>query len=75
MSDDTSLIVRGGKHDSRVEEVRARLVLARRRTHAVLTEIRNDIPRRADWREWYRERPEIFIANAFFAGFLIGNRR
>lgn len=72
---DTALVLRRAGPDRRVDDVRARLALARVRTHEVLAELRVDLPRRADWREWYRKNPEILLGTAFFVGFVLGTRR
>ena len=49
--------------------------LARERVAASVMALRNEVARRADWREWIRRRPGLFMAGAFIAGFLWGRRR
>lgn len=76
---ETALVVRPLPEDRRVEDARARLALARQRTRGTLTalrtELRSEFKEKIDWHTWYRARPGIFLAAAFFTGFLLGRRR
>ena len=37
--------------------------------------LRDEVARRANWREWIRARPTTFLGAAFVLGFLWGQRR
>ncbi len=37
--------------------------------------LRDEVVRRADWREWVRRRPGTFVGAALVLGFLWGHRR
>lgn len=62
-----------------MEELRARLTLARQRTRGALqalrTEVRTELAVQTDWHTWYRARPGLFLAAAFVTGFLLARRR
>lgn len=49
-----------------IERTRAELALS-------VGELRQEVARRTDWRQWVRERPYTCLGAAFFVGFLIGN--
>jgi hypothetical protein len=51
-----------------VERTRARVAQS-------VMALRNEVVRRADWREWVRRRPAPFLAGALVLGFLWGHRR
>ncbi|MDP2313944.1 MAG: hypothetical protein Q8P41_13640 [Pseudomonadota bacterium] len=72
---DNGLVVYVPPADRRVDEARARLVLARQRTRGTLTALQREVAVRTDWHTWFRARPGMFLAAAFVAGFLIGKRR
>ena len=61
--------------DQRVEEARARLMLARQRTRGTLSALRREVSEKTDWHTWFRAHPELFLTAAFFAGFLLAKRR
>lgn len=71
----SDLVVRAGAADRRVDELRARLMLARLHTRASVTTLKSQITQRADWRTWYQDYPLECLAAAFFAGFLLVRRR
>jgi hypothetical protein len=48
---------------------------ARARVAQSVIALRNEVARRADWREWVRRQPGLFVAGAFVAGFLWGRRQ
>jgi ElaB/YqjD/DUF883 family membrane-anchored ribosome-binding protein len=49
-----------------IERTRAELALS-------VGELRQEVARRTDWRQWVRERPYTCLGAAFFIGFVIGN--
>ena len=75
MSAETGLVASTRPEDLRVEEARARLMLARQRTRGTLSALRSEIAEKTDWHTWFRARPGLFLAAAFAAGFLLARRR
>jgi ElaB/YqjD/DUF883 family membrane-anchored ribosome-binding protein len=55
------------------EQLRAEIARTRAELVHSVTELREEVARRVDWREWVRERPLTCLGAAFFIGFLIGN--
>jgi hypothetical protein len=53
----------------------ADLERARERVAESVMALRNEVARRADWREWFRRRPLPYLAGALVVGFLWGHRR
>jgi hypothetical protein len=56
-------------------EAEAEVERARERVAHSVMALRDEVVRRADWREWIRRRPGTFLAAAFTLGFLWGHRR
>ncbi|QRN94128.1 DUF3618 domain-containing protein [Archangium violaceum] len=55
------------------EQIRAEIARTRAELVHSVSELREEVARRADWREWVRSRPLACVGAAFFIGFLIGN--
>ncbi|PTL77997.1 DUF3618 domain-containing protein [Vitiosangium sp. GDMCC 1.1324] len=55
------------------EQIRADIERTRAELIHSVGELREEVARRADWREWVRHRPLTCMGAAFFVGFLIGN--
>ncbi|WP_257455929.1 DUF3618 domain-containing protein [Archangium lipolyticum] len=55
------------------EQIRAEIARTRAELALSVSELREEVARRADWREWVRQRPLACVGAAFFIGFLIGN--
>ena len=72
MPDDTQLTLAVPSEVARAEEEIER---TREQVTLSVMALRNEVARRADWREWIRRRPGTFLGAAFVAGFLWGRRR
>jgi hypothetical protein len=59
----------------RPEQVRAEIQRARDQIALSAQQLRQEMARRADWREWVRQRPLPFIVGAFALGVWLGSRR
>jgi hypothetical protein len=59
------------------EPARIRADIERTRLEVVrsIDDVRLELWRAADWREWYRRHPEALLVGAFAIGFLIGTGR
>ena len=55
--------------------IRSEIEVARREVAASIAELRTEVSRTVDWREWYRLHPATFVVGAFMVGFMIGCRR
>ena len=55
------------------EQIRAELERTRAELVLSVGELRQEVARRTDWRQWVRERPLTCLGAAFFVGFLLGN--
>jgi hypothetical protein len=75
MTNERVILVHSTSQDRRVEEAHARLHRSRLHTRETLTGIRQELAERADLRRMVRARPELFLALAFFTGFLLAHRR
>ncbi len=56
------------------DEVRAEIERARAQIAASVTALRHEVTQRADWRQWVRSRPGLFIGAGFAIGFWLGYR-
>lgn len=54
--------------EEEIERTRERVALS-------VLALRDEVVRRADWREWIRARPGTFLGAALVLGFLCGHRR
>ena len=61
--------------DRRVEDIRARLLLAQQHTHVTIVALRAEIAEKTDWRNAVRNRPALFLSAAFAFGFFVARRR
>lgn len=75
MTSEEVIVVHASARDRRVEEAHERLHRARLRTRGALADMRQEVVERADLRRMVRARPVLFMAVAFFAGFLLAHRR
>lgn len=57
------------------EALRAELQRTRNELVLHATALQEEVAWRTDWREWVRRRPGLCLGAAFFAGFLLGQRR
>jgi hypothetical protein len=57
------------------DRIRSELERTRQEVAASLAEVRIEVSRSIDWREWYRRHPATFVIGAFMVGFTIGCRR
>ncbi|WNG59231.1 DUF3618 domain-containing protein [Archangium gephyra] len=55
------------------EQIRAEIERTRAELALSVGELRHEVARRTDWRQWVIERPYTCVGAAFFIGFLIGN--
>lgn len=55
------------------EQIRAEIERTRAELALSVGELRQEVARATDWRQWVRERPLTCLGAAFFVGFLIGN--
>ncbi|MGA9521781.1 MAG: hypothetical protein WBV82_09965 [Myxococcaceae bacterium] len=55
--------------------IRLDIEQARQEVAESLAELRIEVSRSVDWREWYRRRPGTILIGAFMVGFMIGYRR
>jgi ElaB/YqjD/DUF883 family membrane-anchored ribosome-binding protein len=60
-------------HQKTPEQIRAEIERTRAELIHSVGELREEVARRIDWREWVRERPLTCVGAAFFIGFVIGN--
>lgn len=75
MTREQAMVVHPSPQDRRVDEARERLQLARQHTRGTLKSIRKEIVAKTDLTSRVRESPALFMALAFFAGFLLAHRR
>ena len=57
------------------QAIRSEIEHARREVAASIADLRIEVSRSVDWREWYRRHPATFVVGAFMVGFMIGCRR
>ncbi|MFE8597201.1 DUF3618 domain-containing protein [Archangium violaceum] len=55
------------------EQIRAEIERTRAELALSVGELRHEVARRTDWRQWVLDRPYTCVGAAFFIGFLIGN--
>jgi hypothetical protein len=57
------------------QQLRAQLEAARGEVALSVEEVRRELSRKADWREWVRDNPAPFLVGAFAVGLWLGARR
>ncbi len=55
--------------------IRSDIERARQEVAASIADLRVEVSRTIDWRQWYRQHPATFVIGAFMVGFMIGCRR
>lgn len=69
------VVLQSTSRDRRVEDAHDRLQRSRLHTRAALADMRQEIVAKADLSRMVRARPGLFLALAFFTGFLLAHRR
>lgn len=59
---------------SEVQQAEREIERTRARVSQSMIALRDAVAKRADWREWVRERPGLFLAAAFALGMFWGRR-
>ena len=75
MTPERAILVHPTPHDRKVEEAFERLQWARRHTRHTFNDIRQELAEKADLKRMVRAQPGLFLALAFFTGFLLAHRR
>ena len=56
------------------ERIRADIERARNEVVQSIGDLRVEVARTVDWRQWYARSPGAFVVGAFLVGFMIGSR-
>ena len=56
------------------EQIRAEIERTRAEIAASIDALSAEVAARADWREWVRRKPLLFVGGAFAIGFWLGER-
>jgi hypothetical protein len=63
-----------GAHETALVRATAELSSSRDRLALSIQELRRELVRVVDWRQWIRRRPVLAVSLAFGLGFLLGRR-
>jgi hypothetical protein len=63
------------ERDPELAQAEADVARTRERVAMSVMALRDEMARRADWREWVRSKPAVFITGALVLGFIWGYRR